>query len=292
MRSLFERGLSLRTRLLVALGIASTLMFLDHRLNTMQPVRSFLNTVVAPVQYLAVLPEQIMERLVYLSQTRSALREENVALQEQLTELQMAVQRLNFLENENARLRELLGSEVRKASRRMVAEVVAVATDPFSHQVVINKGSSNGVYVGQPVLDNRGIVGQILDVGRTTARVLLISDQSHALSLRSESSDIRVIAQGIGNLNQLELKFIPHSTELQEGDVLLSSGLGGVYPEGYPVAEIISIDRDERLQYAQVSARPFAQLDRVRSLLLLWPENATEKPVYDDAADTAQGAES
>ncbi|RUO78581.1 rod shape-determining protein MreC [Pseudidiomarina taiwanensis] len=292
MRSLFERGLSLRTRLLVALGIASTLMFLDHRLNTMQPVRSFLNTVVAPVQYLAVLPEQIMERLVYLSQTRSALREENVALQEQLTELQMAVQRLNFLENENARLRELLGSEVRKTSRRMVAEVVAVATDPFSHQVVINKGSSNGVYVGQPVLDNRGIVGQILDVGRTTARILLISDQSHALSLRSESSDIRVIAQGIGNLNQLELKFIPHSTELQEGDVLLSSGLGGVYPEGYPVAEIISIDRDERLHYAQVNARPFAQLDRVRSLLLLWPENATEKPIYDHAADAAQGAES
>lgn len=282
MRSLFERGLSLRTRLIAGLAVALTLMFFDHRLNTMQPVRSFLSTVVAPVQYLAVVPEQILDRLVYLSQTRSALREENEQLQNQLSELEMAVQRLNFLENENSRLRALLGSEVRQTSRRMVAEVVAVATNPFSHQLVINKGTSNGVYVGQPVLDNLGILGQISSVGRNTARVLLISDQSHAIALRAERNDIRMIAQGVGDLQSVDLKFIPHSTELKEGDVLLSSGLGGVYPEGYPVARITRIDRNERLQYANVSASPFAQLDRVRSVLLLWPDNATNQPIYEE----------
>ena len=285
MKSLFEHGPSLRTRLLLALIIAGALMFLDHRLQTMQPVRSFLSTATAPVQYLAVLPEEVMNRVVYLATTRSALREDNLRLRDELLELEMAVQRLNFLENENARLRQLLGSEVRQASRRMVAEVVAVATDPFSHQVVINKGYANGVYEGQPVLDNRGILGQVISVARTTARVILISDQSHAISLRAERNDIRVIAKGIGDLNQLELSFIPHSTELKEGDVLMSSGLGGVFPEGYPVAEISSIDRDERLQYARVLVTPFAQLDRVRTLLLLWPADATEQPVYDEVED-------
>lgn len=282
MKSLFERGPTLLTRLVMALICAATLMFLDHRLNTMQPVRSFLSTVIAPVQYLAILPQEVIDRLVYLSTTRTTLREENAQLKQQLQELEMAVQRLNFLENENDRLRQLLGSDVRSASRRMAAEVVSVATDPFSHQVVINKGSANGVYDGQPVLDNRGIVGQIISVGRGTARVLLISDQSHAISLRAERNDIRVLARGTGDLQQLELMFIPHSSELEVGDKLMSSGLGGVFPEGYPVAEIISIDRDERLQYARVLARPFAQLDRIRTVLLLWPASATETPVYDE----------
>lgn len=286
MKSLFERGPTLLTRLILALICASTLMFLDHRLNTMQPVRSFLSTLVAPVQYLAVLPEQVLDRLVYLSTTRTTLREENKALKQELQELQMAVQRLNFLENENDRLRQLLGSDIRQASRRMAAEVVAVATDPFSHQVVINKGSANGVYEGQPVLDNRGILGQVMSVGRGTARVLLISDQSHALSLRAERNDIRVLARGTGDLQRLELMYIPHSSELEVGDKLMSSGLGGVYPEGYPVAEITEIDRDERLQYARVSARPFAQLDRIRTVLLLWPPSATEQPVYDETEST------
>ncbi len=282
MQSLFERGPSLRTRLVLSLAIAGSLLFLDHRLNTMQPVRSFMTSLVAPIQYLAVLPEQLLDRLVYLSTTRTALREENFRLQEELLELEMAVQRLNFLENENDRLRQLLGSEVRQASRRMVAEVVAVATDPFSHQLVINKGSANGVYDGQPVLDNRGIVGQITSVGRNTARVLLISDQSHAILLRAERNDIRVLAKGTGDLALLELLYIPHSTGLMEGDILLSSGLGGVFPEGYPVAMIDSIDRNEDRPYAKVMVRPFAELDRVRTLLLLWPANASEEPVYDD----------
>lgn len=288
MKSLFEHGPSLRTRLLLALIVAGALMFLDHRLQTMQPVRSFLSTATAPVQYLAVLPEEVMDRLVYLATTRSALREDNQRLRDELLGLQMAVQRLNFLENENARLRQLLGSEVRAASRRMAAEVVSVATDPFSHQVVINKGYQSGVYEGQPVLDNRGIVGQVVSVARNTARVLLISDQSHAISLRAERNDIRVIAQGTGSLTQLELNFIPHSTELQEGDVLVSSGLGGVFPEGYPVAEINLINRDERLQYAQVFVTPYAQLDRVRTLLLLWPANAQEQPIFEEDMEAGE----
>lgn len=285
MKSLFERGPSLRTRFFIALGCASLLLFLDHRLNTMQPVRSFLTTVVSPIQYLAVLPQQISARVDYILTTRSELRTDNERLGNQLLELEMAVQRLNFIESENDRLRQLLDSDVRGASRRMVTEVVAVASDPFSHQVVINKGSSNGAYVGQPVLDNRGIVGQLVSVGLNTARVLLISDQSHAISLRVQRNDIRVLAQGTGDLQKLALLYISHSSDIEVGDVLLSSGLDEVFPEGYPVAEVIEIDRNEQLQYAQVAVRPYAQLDRVRSLLLLWPGHVDEQPVFGLAND-------
>jgi len=167
----------------------------------------------------------------------------------------------------------------------MVAEVIAVASEPFSQQLVINKGTLNGVYEGQAVLDNRGIIGQVQDVGSNTARVLLISDQSHAIPLRSERIDIRVLAQGTGEIGRLQLMFVPHSTGLKEGDLLVSSGLGGVYPEGYPVARIRSIVRDESLPFAQVQADPISALDRVRNVLLLWRSDDQQQPIYEDQPD-------
>lgn len=286
MKSLFERGPSLRFRLVLALTVAFSLMFIDHRLNAMQPVRLLLSSIVSPVQYLAILPEQLLDAASKALQTRTSLNAENEAMREQLLHLQGRLQRFQFLQNENARLRNLLDSDVRNESRRMVAEVVAVASDPFSHQLVINKGTINGVYEGQPVLDSRGIVGQIISVSTTTSRVVLISDQSHSIPLRAERNDIRVLAQGVGDLQRLELMFIPHSTELQEQDMLVTSGLGDTFPEGYPVAIIESIVRDESLPFAVVHARPFALLDRVRSVLLLWPDDSLEQPIYDTPADT------
>ncbi|RUO66111.1 rod shape-determining protein MreC [Pseudidiomarina planktonica] len=281
MKSLFERGPSLRFRLILALTVTFGLMFIDHRLNAMQPVRLLLSSIVSPVQYLAILPEQLLDSASKALQTRTSLNAENEAMREQLLHLQGRLQRFQFLQNENARLRNLLDSDVRNESRRMVAEVVAVASDPFSHQLVINKGTINGVYEGQPVLDSRGIVGQIISVSTTTSRVVLISDQSHSIPLRAERNDIRVLAQGVGDLQRLELMFIPHSTELQEQDMLVTSGLGDTFPEGYPVAIIESIVRDESLPFAVVHARPFALLDRVRSVLLLWPDDSLEQPIYD-----------
>lgn len=285
MKSLFERGPSLRSRLFLALSIAIALMFIDHRLNSMQPVRLFMNSLVSPVQYLAIMPEQLLDTASKTIQARSTLNAENDSMRQQLLELQARLQRYQFLQNENARLRQLLGSDVRQEGRRMVAEVVAVASDPFSHQLVINKGTLNGVFEGQPVLDSRGIVGQVMSVGTTTSRVLLISDQSHTIPLRAERSDIRVLAQGVGDLQRLELSFIPHSTELAEEDILVSSGLGGTFPEGYPVATIERIVRDDSRPFATVYVRPFALLDRVRSVLLLWPDDSEAEPIYETIID-------
>lgn len=282
MKTLFARGPSLLSRLVLALACSFLLIFIDHRLQAMKPVRLFLNSLVAPVQYLAILPEQLLDNLSESLKTTSQLTNENQRLKREILELQGQQQQLRFLQNENRRLRELLGSEARDSARRMVAEVIAVASEPFSQQLVINKGTLSGVYEGQPVLDSNGIIGQIQDVGGSTARVLLLSDQSHAISLRSARNDIRVLAQGTGDIGRLELMFIPHSTELQEGDLLMSSGLGGVFPEGYPVATISEIIRDESLPFATVFADPVSALDRVRYVLLLWPSKAEQQPIFDE----------
>ncbi|MRJ45323.1 rod shape-determining protein MreC [Idiomarina loihiensis] len=282
MKTLFARGPSLLSRLVLALACSFLLIFIDHRLQAMKPVRLFLNSLVAPVQYLAILPEQLLDGVSESLKTTSQLSDENKRLKRAILELQGEQQQLRFLQNENKRLRELLGSDARDSVRRMVAEVIAVASEPFSQQLVINKGTLSGVYEGQPVLDSNGIIGQVQDVGGNTARVLLLSDQSHAISLRSERSDIRVLAQGTGDIGRLELMFIPHSTELKEGDLLMSSGLGGIFPEGYPVATIRQIVRDESLPFAKVIADPVSALDRVRNVLLLWPSDGEQQPIFDE----------
>lgn len=282
MKTLFARGPTLLSRLVLALACSFLLIFIDHRLQAMKPVRLFLNSLVAPVQYLAILPEQLLDSVSESLKTTSQLSDENKRLKRAILELQGEQQQLRFLQNENKRLRELLGSDARDSVRRMVAEVIAVASEPFSQQLVINKGTLSGVYEGQPVLDSHGIIGQVQDVGGNTARVLLLSDQSHAISLRSERNDIRVLAQGTGDIGRLELMFIPHSTELKEGDLLMSSGLGGIFPEGYPVATIRQIVRDESLPFAKVVADPVSALDRVRNVLLLWPSDGEQQPIFDE----------
>ncbi|RUO19436.1 rod shape-determining protein MreC [Aliidiomarina haloalkalitolerans] len=288
---LFIRTVSLRVRLTLALVLAFLLIFADHRLGAMQQARMFLNSVISPVQYLAVMPEQSLDNLVYRLQSRRSLIAENDRLKRDMLDLQGQLQRFEFLALENDRLRTLLASDERRERLRMVAEVIAVDSDPFTHQVVVNKGTRHGVYIGQPVIDAEGVVGQVVDVGVITARVILLTDQSHAIPTRAQASGIRVIAQGVGETNTLELMHVPHSTELQVGDLLMSSGLGGVFPEGYPVARITAIIRDESLPFAQVRATPVANLDRIRMLLLLWESDSEYQPLNGDATESANASD-
>ncbi len=280
MTPLFIRTISLRFRLTLALLLAFLLIVLDHRLSVMKPTRMVLNSIVSPVQYLATMPEQIYARLSENVRSRVQMREELSELRNGMLDMQGEMQRYQFLVRENERLRNLLASDAREDSLRMVAEVIAVDSDSFSHQVVVNKGTAHGVFIGQPVLDDQGVVGQVSSVGLTTARVLLISDQSHAIPTRSERSGIRVVVQGVGDTSMLDVMHVPHSTELEVGDLLLSSGLGGVFPEGYPVAVIKSIDLDVTLPFAKVAALPIANLDRIRMLLLVWQTSSEQQPIF------------
>jgi rod shape-determining protein MreC len=188
--------------------------------------------------------------------------------------LQADNQRYQSLLAENEQLRKLLDAPVQTAQPKTVAELMAVDNNPYSLQVLINKGSLSGVYNSQPVIDDQGIVGQIVDVAQTTSRVLLVSDLSHAIPVRILRNNLRLIANGSGELNALNVRHVAHSADIAEGDILVTSGLGNIYPEGYPVAIIATVVRDEGQPFATVTATPLARLDRLRYLLLLGRVNS------------------
>lgn len=271
MNPIFGRGLSLQLRLFLAVLLSVAGIVADARFHLFNGVRIYMDSVVSPLIYLADTPRQLADGVNEQLQSRSQLQESNQKLEEQLFLLRSDLLRLNQLTQENERLRGLLGSPIQGDSRKMVAEILAVDSDPFVHKVIIDRGERNGVYEGQPVVNDQGVVGQVVSVAKTTSRVLLITDLSHALPVRVMRNDIRAIASGSGSLDELNLKNIPRSADLQQGDLLVTSGLGGRFPMGYPVAKITRFSYEEGKPFAEVKAQPLAALDRLRYLLLLWP---------------------
>lgn len=286
MHPIFGRGPSLQLRLLVAIMMSIALMVADTRLHSFAKFRSYMLSIVSPLQYLANMPRQLMDGISDQVSTREQLKRENGAMEEQLRLLRADMLTMTKLRKENARLRALLDSPVREDGRKMVAEIMSVDSNPFSHQVVIDKGSSRGVFEGQPVINELGVIGQVLHVANNTSRVLLINDATHAIPVRVERNDIRAVAEGTGELDHLQLRHIPRSTDIRAGDRLVTSGLGGRFPEGYPVAVITSFEYQEGRPYADVEARPVVDLDRLRYLLLLWPD--VERPSFPEPADDAE----
>ncbi|NVK54262.1 MAG: rod shape-determining protein MreC [Alteromonadaceae bacterium] len=278
MDTIFTRGLSLNLRLTLALAMSVMLIVLDYKIDAFSTTRVFLNSLISPVQYLANLPGQLLNVSAQRLTSQQALISENEQLTNHILLLNEQLQRFEVLEKENAELRRLLGAPVRKDMRKLVAELMAVDNTPYSQQIVINKGAIDGVYLGQAVLDERGIVGQVMEVGTTNSRVLLISDVTHSIPVRSIRNNSRFIATGAGVIDELFLTHVPHSTDVEVGDVLVSSGLGEVFPEGYPVAEVTQVLRDESRPFAQVKVVPRAHLNRIKYLLLLWPESAPTEP--------------
>ena len=276
MDTIFTRGPSLNIRLALALAMSVMLIVLDFKLDAFSTTRVFLNSLVSPVQYLANLPGQLLNASAQRLTSQQALIEENEQLTNRLLLQNEKLQRFEALEQENKELRRLLDAPVRQNMRKMVAELMAVDNTPYSQQIVINKGAIDGVYLGQSILDERGIVGQVMEVGTTNSRVLLISDVTHSIPVRSIRNNSRFIASGSGAIDELYLTHVAHSADIREGDVLVSSGLGEVFPEGYPVAEVIQVIRDESRPFAQVTIAPQARLNRLKSLLLLWPQTSSE----------------
>jgi|TARA_Y100000310_G_scaffold217427_1_gene218481 rod shape-determining protein MreC len=276
MDTIFTRGPSLNIRLALALAMSVMLIVLDFKLDAFSTTRVFLNSLVSPVQYLANLPGQLLNASAQRLTSQQALIEENEQLTNRLLLQNEKLQRFEALEQENKELRRLLDAPVRQNMRKMVAELMAVDNTPYSQQIVINKGAIDGVYLGQSILDERGIVGQVMEVGTTNSRVLLISDVTHSIPVRSIRNNSRFIASGSGAIDELYLTHVAHSADIREGDVLVSSGLGDVFPEGYPVAEVIQVIRDESRPFAQVTIAPQARLNRLKYLLLLWPQTSSE----------------
>lgn len=277
MKPIFERGPSLSLRLFFALVASAGLITLDQYTNSSVQLRSYLTASVSPLFYLANLPQDVMFGASEQFKSHQKILEENQVLKNTVLLQNGQLQRLQFLQQENDKLRALLGAQPVNEGKRLIAEVLAVYSHPFSHQIVLNKGSNDGVTVGQPLLDDLGVLGQVVSVGPNSSRALLIVDNTHAISARVERTGMAVVAEGIGQSDTLRVIHLPHSTDVQEGDRLVTSGLDGVFPEGYPIARVSKVNRDPRQPFLQVAAEPFAKLDRIRYVLLVWPHVGTSQ---------------
>jgi rod shape-determining protein MreC len=244
-------------------------MFLDHRRHLAQPVREGFAAVVYPIHALVDMPFELVDLLSEQFSTRRQLIEENSRLRTQQLLYEARLQRLDALERENISLRELLQSSYEVTESVLIAELMRVDLDPAVHLIQISKGSRTGVYVGQPVLDAAGIVGQVDEVTPFASTVRLITDPSHAIPVQVNRNGIRAIAHGTGVTSSLDLVNVPSNADIQTGDLLVSSGLGGRFPAGYPVAHVSSVEVEPGRPFARVRAQPTAALDRSREFLLV-----------------------
>ncbi len=291
MKPIFGRGPSLQQRLFFAVILSASLMLADSRLGAFANVRYLLNSMVAPIQYAADLPRTMFNDFYSLFNTREDLMMSNKNLKREIMVMKSDLTLLEQYREENLRLRKLLGSEFVRDEKKVVAEVMAVDTSPYRHQVVIDKGRMDGVYEGQPVINEKGIIGQVSFVAAQNSRVLLLIDPNNAIPVQNIRNDIRVIASGNGQSDEIQLEHIPTSTDIEVGDMLVTSGLGGVYPEGYPVATISNVDKDTRREFASIQAKPVADFDRLRYLLLIWPnEDRQQKVLLSTPEDIEKGS--
>lgn len=246
-------------------------MFAEHRVPRMAELRAHLSTAVAPIQWLVSLPSDALSWGALVLSDQRELVDENRYLREQLLKLSHRVQRMASLTAENVRLRELLDAARRNDVPYITAELLSLDSDPFTHQMVVDRGRSDGAYVGQPVMDASGLIGQITSVSAYTSRVLMLADASHAVPVQVNRNGLRFVVQGLGRYDVLDVLHVPDTADIREGDLLVTSGLAGRFPEGYPVARVTEVVHDPGEPFAQVAAEPIAQPERSRHFLLLFP---------------------
>jgi len=290
MNTLFVKAPAITLRFVLLLLISTVAMVADHRYRVLEMPRGWLLTVMQPIQFVADWPAQRWHGWTEVVAARSHLLQENKALLEINQQLATEHQQFAKLQAENRRLNELLQSIATSSlpTRYRLARIVQVSLDPHTLQVQINLGSQADVFLGQPVISSAGVFGQVVHLSRYSAQVLLITDSSHALPVIDQRSGQRAIARGDGPSGLLRLPFLAAHADIREGDLLLSSGLGKVFPAGYPVATVRSVSTPVGEKFAEVVAVPVADPGKVQEVLLLWPDRAVqtiEEPAADDLVD-------
>ncbi|MGH8235668.1 MAG: rod shape-determining protein MreC [Steroidobacteraceae bacterium] len=270
------------------LGVVSVVvMVLDHRGGYLETARLWMSAAATPIYAVVQTPYQLWSWITGSFADRANLRTENAKLTEQLRVARTQLLRFESLNEENRRLREVREASKGVSERTLIAEIINVSVQPFRHMVVINKGADDGVFRGQPVLDAFGVVGQVMQVGKSTATLILITDAEHAVPVQVNRNGIRSIAMGTGEAAKLDLPYLTVESDVRRGDLLVSSGLDEIFPAGYPVATVTKVERNSADTFALVEARPLAQLDRDREVLLLW----ADKPKVPTPEETIEAVE-
>ncbi len=264
-------------RALLAILVVVGLITADLRYNNLQTGRAALETIASPIFWAANLPTRFFDWTQTHLQSRTQLLEDNERLQRENLILQGRSQQMASLQAENVRLRALLNSSALLRDDVLVAELIGVSPDPERLQLILNKGENDGVFVGQPLIDADGLMGQVVEVSSNTARALLITDVTHSVPVQVNRNGVRAIAEGTGALGSLEIRNVSSNTDIQPGDLLVTSGLGGRFPEGYPVAVVKEVERDTGEAFARVVAVPSAALDRTRHVLLVFTTDQSQE---------------
>jgi len=250
-------------------------MVMDKRIETFVTIRAAMSLPLAPLQYLVSWPTSFFDNVKSAISTHDDLVNENLSLKAEQLLLRSQLQRLIAIESENNYLKALLQSSRQVKGKTLIAELLAVDFEPFVNQVILNKGSRDGVYVGQPVLDATGVMGQVIQTGPITSRVLLINDPHSGVAVQDVRNGVRAMAVGDSYSGKLRLMYVPKTADIKVNDIFLTSGLGDHYPEGYPVGKVISVKKEPTQQFAEVYLQPSAHLDSSRQVLLIWsPRNA------------------
>ncbi|MFA5677426.1 MAG: rod shape-determining protein MreC [Pseudomonas sp.] len=269
------KGPSLGVRFIALTVLSIALMVVDARVDALKPLRSQLGMLLTPLYYVAELPVRAWDTVYLQLTSRADLIAENERLRAEALLAKRKLQKLAALTEQNVRLRELLNSSELLDERVLVAELIGVDPNAFSQRILIDRGERDGVFLGQPVLDATGLMGQVVEVMPFTSRVLLITDVSHSLPVQVNRNGLRAIASGTGSSEWLELRHVGDTADIRVDDIVVSSGLGQRFPAGYPVGRVTHVNTDSSQPFAEVRVQPTAQLNRSRYLLLVFsPESA------------------
>jgi rod shape-determining protein MreC len=261
------------TRFVLLSTLSVALMMLDHRGHHLEKIRAGLNTLAYPIQIIASAPAYIGRGVADIFTTRGTLRADNEKLLAERQILLARLQQFEALEQENQRLRQMLVSAALVADKAIAAELVEVSAEPFTRKAVVAKGSQDGIYVGQSVIDAHGIMGQVTQVAGRVSRVTLITDAGHAIPVLNNRSGLRALVFGTGNPDTVKVPYLTANADIKEGDLLVSSGMGETFPPGYPVARVAKIVNDPNESFLAITAKPAAQLNHGKQVLLIWRGN-------------------
>jgi len=287
-RSPYSPALGLR--LLLLAGLSILLQYIDFRDDYLDTLRRAIGATVYPLRVIVDAPVSGWRWVGETTASRNELQLENSRLKTERLLTQARLQRYAALEAENARLRAMLEARERVRERVRVAEIMSVSANPFRHVIVVDKGTTDGVYNGQAIVDAEGVVGQVLEAGVASSECLLISDPGHDLPVEVNRSGLRTIARGTGDYAALDLPFLPNNADIEPGDLLVTSGLGGAFPAGYPVAVVETVKRLPQEPFASVTAAPLAALNQMREIMLIWPEPAASESEDDANPDDSPEA--
>lgn len=248
------------------------MLAVDYRSSRLDSIRSVLSVIVYPIQLLVSLPIEMTVAGYETIISYSELVKENERLKQKQLVNSAKLLKYVALQNENIRLRGLLENSFKLDEQVLIAELLLVNLVSYNHIVVVNKGSMLGVHARQSVVDANGVVGQVIRSLPLSSEIMLITDPNHAIPIQVNRNGLRTIAVGSGELNRINLPFLPNNADVLPGDLLVTSGLGGTFPQGYPVAIVDTFTVQPNKPFANISAIPKAKLDRSRELLIVWSD--------------------